>query len=77
MAGIPSPTEAIRPALKIILGTAKKKMGAVGGLANQSAVFEIWTNQKAVFGSRDRLGREGIFEVWTRVLVGRACAVEG
>ena len=36
---------------------------------NQSAVFEISTNQKAGCGSRDKFGREGIFEVWDRVWV--------
>ena len=41
----------------------EKNRGAVGGLANQSAAFQKWTNQKAVFGSRDRLGRESIFWV--------------
>ena len=47
----------------------KKNRGAVGEVANQSAVFQIWTNQKAVFGSRDRLDRDGIFGDWDRVWV--------
>ena len=38
-------------------------------LTNQSAVFQISTNQKAVFGSRDSFDRVGIFEVWDRVWV--------
>ena len=42
-------------------GQREKNRGAVCGVANQSAVFFEWTNQRAVFGSRDRLGREGIF----------------
>ena len=54
----------------------QKNNGAVYGVANQRAVFQIWTNQRAVFGSRDRLDREGIFGYWDRVL-GRACAVSG
>ena len=46
----------------------KKNNGTVYGLTNQSAVFRFWTNQKAVFGSRDRLDLVGILEVWDRVL---------
>ena len=42
----------------------KKNMAAVWDLTNHRAGFEIWTNQKAVFGSRDRLDRDGFFEVW-------------
>ena len=38
-------------------------------LANQSAVFLEWTNQRAGYGSRDDFGREGILEVWYRVWV--------
>ena len=38
-------------------------------LANQSAVFQISTNQRAGYGSRDRFGREAILEVWDRVWV--------
>ena len=47
----------------------KKNIGTVCGLANQSTVFEIWTNQRAGYGSRDRLDRVGILEVWDRVWV--------
>ena len=32
-------------------------------LANQSAVLFEWTNQRAGYGSRDNIGREGIFWV--------------
>ena len=28
-------------------------MGTVCGVTNQIAAFQIWTNQKAVFGPRD------------------------
>ena len=36
-------------------------------LTNQSAVFQIWTNQRAGFGSRDNFGREAILGAWDRV----------
>ena len=36
-------------------------MAAVGEVANQNAGFQIWTNQRAAFGSRDRLDRKGNF----------------
>ena len=39
------------------------------GLANQSAVFQISTNQRAGYGSRDNFGREAIFGSWDRVWV--------
>ena len=39
------------------------------GLANQSAVFKISTNQRAGYGSRDNFGREAIFGSWDRVWV--------
>ena len=38
----------------------EKNNGTVGEVANQCAVFQISTNQEAVFGSRDRLDRVGI-----------------
>ena len=37
------------------------------GLANQSAVFQISTNQSGGYGSRDIFGREGILGTWDRV----------
>ena len=37
------------------------------GLANQSAVFQISTNQRGGYGSRDFFGREGILGAWDRV----------
>ena len=38
-------------------------------LANQSAVFFEWTNQRAGYGSRDKFGRVGISGSWDRVWV--------
>ena len=35
-------------------------MTAIKDVANQRAAFFEWTNQSAAFGSRERLGREGI-----------------
>ena len=45
----------------------EKNNGTVGEVANQSAVFQISTNQRAVFGSRDRLDRDEILGDWDRV----------
>ena len=36
-------------------------------LANQRAVFLEWTNQRAGYGPRDKVGREGISGSWDRV----------
>ena len=48
----------------------QKNRGAVWGVANQSAVFQISTNQKAVFGPRDFVGREVFWGVWVGAVLG-------
>ena len=46
---------------------AKEEQWDCRGLANQSAVFQISTNQRGRYGSRDFFGREGILGAWDRV----------
>ena len=38
---------------KPCIKSTKKNRGTVCGVTNQIAGFQIWTNQKAVFGPRD------------------------